>query len=172
MLVAHQTLRRVWFLECREQYQIVGLGAMVRGHDDEDAPAAYRQLELMQPSLVLSDLEVPFGDDTNISVYPGTVFRGPLLCIMHEPVRFPVFVRNHRVVKQPRVRQAQRRTALGAIEQVLLEHPWLSREDLEEVKRWRPRARLHRDVGDGGSDGAESEGSGSSEHSWQCRGAG
>ena len=88
MLFVHQTVQRVWFLECREQCQIVGRGAMVRGHD-EDAPAAYRQFEFLQPLLLLSDLEVPFGDDTNISVYPGTVFMGASLVHHARASEFP-----------------------------------------------------------------------------------
>ena len=125
MLFAHHTSRRVWFLECREKFQILHHGVMVRGHGEE-APAAYREFEFLEPLVLLPDIEVPFNDDTNISVYSGTVFRGPLLCTLHEPVSFNVFVRYHPAARQSGPRGAPSRVAPDAIDQALAEHPWLT----------------------------------------------
>ena len=78
MLFAHQTARRVWFLEGRERYQVIGPGAMVRGHD-EDAPAAYRDLIFQSSWCSFLTLRFP-SETTRTSVCTQARSLGGLSC--------------------------------------------------------------------------------------------
>ena len=129
----------------------------------EEAPAAYREFEFLEPLVLLPDIEVPFNDDANIWVYSGTVFRGPLLCTLHEPVSFNVFVRYHPAARQSGPREAPSRVAPDAIDQALAEHPWLTKEDFEVEREMRPQKRRREAArGSGGDKGGRGNDGGGS----------
>jgi hypothetical protein len=149
MLFAFKSPQLVWFLECMEKACIVGVGG-VDDEDHPDKPASYRQFEFLDPLVLLPDHRLPIAEDASIGVHFGTIFRGPLLCCFHEPMSFEDFVRHHPPFgseTKPARTGPRPRVARGAVDQLLKEHDWLSREDFEEVlvrKPTRPRKRATR----------------------------
>eukprot|EP00972_Heterocapsa_arctica_P010479 1539778-Heterocapsa_arctica.AAC.1 len=142
MLFASQQPRSVWFLECREKARIIQAGAAE--HEDSDVPAAYREFEFLEPLVLLPDHRLPLTEDSNIGVYSGTVFRGPLLCTYHEPVSFEDFMKHlpATTATEPRRKAGPRPRPHDAVDRLLQEHDWLTREDFaDDVVRRPPRTR-------------------------------
>ena len=139
-LFAVQKNMAAWFLEGREVPHIVG-GAGCEVEGAEDLPWGAQIFEFISPLVLLPDHRLPFEDDGNIGVRRERVFRGRQLCAMRRPIRFEEFVScmpQRHAPPRDGARRVPRMTP-GLIDDLLLEHPWLERGDLEGDPR-PPRA--------------------------------
>ena len=109
---------------------------------------------------MLPDTDIGLNEFSNISVYHTLQFEGALVCSYHDLVPFEDFIRFHPRLRRP-VRDPIRRTrrlADASVAKLLEAHPWLSPEDLQELKpqrvgRKKGRKRDH--VDSSGSDASE-----------------
>lgn len=163
MLFASKSPQFVWFLECREKDRVIEVGGCMLD-DHVDLPPSYREFEFLEPLVVLPDHRIPIAEDASIGVHVQMIFRGPLLCAFHEPVSFEDFVGPlsdvPAAVAQPRA-APQRVRARNAVDRLLEEHDWLTRDDLVDEKEWHPPRRRKRQCSRPASTDVELEAEGS-----------
>ena len=136
ILFGMQQPQTVWFLECREHHRILPNVLPRFGDDAASKPGSYREYTCLSPMRMLPDTDIGLNEFSNISVYHTLQFEGALVCSYHDPVPFEDFIRFHPRLRRP-VRDPIRRTrrlADASVAKLLEAHPWLSPEDLQELK--------------------------------------
>ena len=161
ILFAKQTPHEVTFLQCRRKphcpMQV-----------DEDTsrpwypPADYRQWEWLNPWCCTKDVDLPWTDNTDLRIYRGCFFQGPVVVTVAkpEPIEYFVRFRAPATVKeptQPTTRRPRTKLKQTELQALVDEHPW-ARGDLLGEQRKKRRRRLTKTGAAGADFAGEGEG--------------
>jgi hypothetical protein len=131
LLFAKQSPQEACFLELRREatrwpeLPVLGTDGM------EVLPANWRFYKFLQPFRVLSDDELPFGEEASISVLEGLRFQADGALAPHDPRPFELFVQFHprRAQAVARPSGSGGRISVTVQDLLLQECPWLDRGD-------------------------------------------